>query len=126
MREQSPKAYYKDQRPISIRLHSCQKEMEKLTSTNTEEYNFFSSIDSDHRAVICRMHYDYAKLSDDSKLQGRYAKFAVSNRYSCLMEEPDPEEVSDATARYAKFIEATSIANKAVLPNKPTGQPATK
>ena len=99
---------------------------------NTEAYNFFSSIGSDHRAVICTMkvslrksklpprrtHYDYAKLTDDNKLQERYA-IAVSNRYSCLMEETDPEDVSDATARYAKFIEATSTANKAVLPTKP-------
>lgn len=107
---------------------------------NTEPYNFFSSLGSDHRAVICRIKlslrktktaprrviYDYSSLKTDSSLQEQYS-VEVRNRFSCLTADI---ECGDATTIYGKFIDAVEHANNTLLPRRarkkwddPTGDP---
>ena len=93
---------------------------------NTEAYNTFQSLGSDHRVVVSkvkvsfrksrkpskRIHYDYSALKVDAELQNRYA-IEVHNRFSCLVEEED-----DATDSYGKLVEAIDTTNKSLLPKK--------
>ena len=93
---------------------------------NTEAYNIFQSLGSDHRVVASkvrisfrktkkpprRVHYDYTALKKDEELQRRYA-VDVQNRFSCLVEEED-----EATERYGKLVVAIESANKSYLPKK--------
>ena len=98
----------------------------KNSVKNTEAYNIFNSLGSDHRVVVSRVkislrktkkppqrvHYDYSTLKQDDELQRKYA-VAVQNRFSCLVEEED-----DATMSYGKLIEAIEAANENLLPKK--------
>ena len=93
---------------------------------NTEAYNTFQSLGSDHRVVVSkvkvsfrcsrrppkRVHYDYSALKVDTELQNKYA-VEVQNRFSCLVEEDD-----EATVSYGKFVEAIDATNKSLLPKK--------
>ena len=97
---------------------------------NTEAYNFFNSIGSDHRVVICKMRvslrkskspprvtrHDFTGLKENSDLQERYA-VTVSNRFDCLIEEIDDD--ASATIKYSKFTEAIADTNEALLPERP-------
>ena len=97
----------------------------KNSLKNTEAYNTFQSLGSDHRVVVCkvkvsfrkskrpakRVHYDYSALKVDTELQERYA-IEVQNRFSCLVEE------GGATESYGKLVEAIDATNKALLPKK--------
>ena len=93
---------------------------------NTEPYNIFQSLGSDHRVVVSkvrisfrktkkpprRVHYDYTALKRNEELQKRYA-VDVQNRFSCLVEEED-----EATERYGKLVLAIEAANQSFLPKK--------
>ena len=99
---------------------------------NTEAYNFFNSLGSDHRVVVCKLkvslrksknpprstRYDFSKLKGDTELQEKYA-VTVTNKYSCLMEEMDSDMDHSATEKYSKFVEAVGTANKELLPERP-------
>ncbi len=97
----------------------------KNSLKNTEAYNTFQSLGSDHRVVVSkikvsfrkskrpekRVHYDYSALKVDVELQERYA-LEVQNRFSCLGEE------GDATETYGKLVEAIDATNNILLPKK--------
>ena len=98
----------------------------KNSLKNTEAYNTFQSLGSDHRVVVCkvrvsfrkthrpqkRVHYDYSALKTDKELQSKYA-VEVRNRFSCLVEEED-----GATESYGKLVDAIEAANNSLLPKK--------
>lgn len=98
---------------------------------NTEAYNFFSSLGSDHRVVICKLKlslrkskkspsricYDFSCLKDNTELQERY-RVEVTNSFSCLMENSGTEEEAGPTVKYDKFVEAINTANASLLPKK--------
>ena len=98
---------------------------------NTEAYNFFSSLGSDHRVVVCKVKlslrkskrpprktfYDFSKLRVNEDLQQQYA-VAVSNRFSCLMGENTDDGIS-ATDKYDMLIQAVDTANKTLLSERP-------
>ncbi|KAL5261774.1 hypothetical protein ACHWQZ_G007466 [Mnemiopsis leidyi] len=95
----------------------------KNSVKNTEAYDIFNSLGSDHRVVVSRVkislrktkkppqrvQYDYSALKRDEELQRKYA-VAVQNRFSCLVEEGD-----DATESYGKLVAAVEAANKTLL-----------
>lgn len=99
---------------------------------NTEPYNFFSSVGSDHRAVICkvklslrktktparRVIYDYNPLKTDTALQEQYS-VEVRNKFSCLTEEMATEDESNVTLCYEKLVDAIEHANKTLLQKRP-------
>ena len=98
----------------------------KNSLKNTEVYNTFQSLGSDHRVVVSkvkvsfrksrrppkRVHYDYSALKVDAELQNRYA-VEVRNRFSCLVEEED-----GASDSYGKLVEAIDATSKSLLPKK--------
>ncbi|KAL5255696.1 hypothetical protein ACHWQZ_G011057 [Mnemiopsis leidyi] len=93
---------------------------------NTEAFNTFQSVGSDHRMVGCwvklsfrsskkparREHYDYSTLRTNAALQSQFA-VEVRNRFSCLTEEGDT-----VTERYQKFVESIGASSEALLPKK--------
>ncbi|KAL5260700.1 hypothetical protein ACHWQZ_G010752 [Mnemiopsis leidyi] len=93
---------------------------------NTEAFNTFQSVGSDHRMVGCwvklsfrsskkparREHYDYSTLRTNAALQSHFA-VEVRNRFSCLTEEGDT-----VTERYQKFVESIGASSEALLPKK--------
>ena len=95
---------------------------------NTEPYNFFSSIGSDHRVVVCNIQlslrktktpprverFDYTQLKNDPELQHRYS-VEVHNRFSCLTMDTGTESATDS---YNKFIDAVQHTNRTLLPKK--------
>lgn len=97
---------------------------------NTEAYNFFNSLGSDHRVVICKLQlslrkskrsprrvcFDFSSLKQDPDLQSRYT-VEVNNRFSSLMDASSAEETS-ATAKYEKFLEAVNTTNADLLPKR--------
>ncbi|XP_063680102.1 uncharacterized protein LOC134815494 [Bolinopsis microptera] len=98
----------------------------KNSLKNTEVYNTFQSLGSDHRVVVCKIkvsfrkghrppkkvNYDYSALKSDGELQKKYA-IEVWNRFSGLVEEDD-----GATESYGKLMVANEAANKSLLPKK--------
>lgn len=98
---------------------------------NTEPYNFFSSLGSDHRVVVCKLQlslrksrrtprricYDFSNLRNNPELQEKYT-VEVSNRFSCLMENSNADEEASATVKYGKFVEALNTTNESLLPKK--------
>ena len=103
---------------------------------NTEVYNFFNSLGSDHRAVVCtiklslrksprcqsKIHYDFNKLKKDTELQEKYA-VEVKNRFSCLTSEEQEDATEGATGLYSKLVESIEAANEKLLPRKPRRKP---
>ena len=102
------------------------------TLKNTEAYESFKSMGSDHRVVICKLklslrkskrppkqvRYDYGALKSDGELHLKFA-VEVSNRYSCLSGRDEEEEVTlSATESYDKFVGAVQEASKLLLPKK--------
>ena len=93
---------------------------------NVEAYNIFSSIGSDHRAVVARVKlslrmnktpkrktsYDWSTLMNNSDLQQQY-NVAVRNRYAALMKDQDT-----VTERYQHFIDANNETAEKLIPKK--------
>jgi len=113
----------------------CIRKKWRNSLKNTEAYESFKSMGSDHRVVICKLklslrksktppkkiRYDYTTLKEDGELQIKFA-VEVSNRYSCLSgleEEGGKEEAAySATESYDKFVTAVEEASKLLLPKK--------
>ena len=112
----------------------CIRKKWRNSLKNTEAYNFFSSLGSDHRVVVCKIklslrksknpprhiNFNYSVLKRDQVLQDRYA-VEVANRYACLMEDGASEE--DATAHYSKLVAAVQDTSKLLIPVKPRLKP---
>ena len=117
----------------------CIRKKWRNTLKNTEAYESFKSMGSDHRVVICKLklslrksktpprqiRYDYSTLKSDGELQIKFA-VEVSNRYSCLSgKDEDVQDIkeeeesgSSATETYNKFVAAVQEASKLLLPKK--------
>ena len=104
----------------------------KNSITNTEAYNSFASIGSDHRIVTTKVRlslrannksppkkvkYDWTKLATDPELQDRYT-LEVRNRYALLSEE----KCEDQSERYECLIQANKEAAEKVMPKVPKKQ----
>ena len=100
---------------------------------NTEVYNTFSSIGSDHRIVTMevklslrapksktpsRPQYDWRAFSERSELQDQYTVI-VRNRFEALKVDLSPVTASD---KYECFIAANKTAMDTVVPKKVQGQ----
>ena len=95
---------------------------------NTEPYNFFSSLGSDHRVVVSdvklslrkskrlpkRVVYDWDAFKCNDELQSEYT-VNVRNRYSLLSMEDDS---SDITTQYERLTTAIAEANEKLLPRR--------
>ena len=91
---------------------------------NTEAYNTFSTIGSDHRVVSAnvrlslrttkhakKVRYDWKQFSCSSELQQTYT-IAVKNRYEILEED-------DNNTRFDKFVEANKESMVECIPKRP-------
>ena len=98
--------------------------------------NSFSSLGSDHRAVLSAVkislrkcqtaprvaRYDYNPLKQSAELQARYS-VEVRNRFSLLADSLQASgEGNDPTSRYATLMEAVQTANKKLLKHVPRRQ----
>ncbi len=96
--------------------------------TNTEAYNSFDSVGSDHRIVTAKIrlslrspkqqkttsvNYDWKLLRYDKKLSEHYT-IEVKNRYHALTTEEDT-----LNEQYEKFVISTKEAAKKLIPTKP-------
>lgn len=95
---------------------------------NTEPYNFFSSLGSDHRVVVSdvklslrkskapprRVLYDWDTFKRDDDLQGQYA-VEVRNRYTLLCQQ---DSNSEATTQYNHFTTAIAETSEKLLKKK--------
>ena len=93
---------------------------------NTEAYNFYSSVGSDHRVLLSTIKlslrtsktpprqkmYEWSVLQHDNDLQHQYS-IAVTNRFSSLCMETDT-----ITERYQHLIEANNRAAESLIPTK--------
>ena len=91
---------------------------------NTEAYNTFASVGSDHRIVSARIRlslrksktlprkkqYDWKAITTDKDLQAKFS-IEVHNRFQPLQKEEET-----ATEKYTRFIEATQNAAEKLLP----------
>ncbi|XP_071480868.1 craniofacial development protein 2-like [Diadema antillarum] len=100
---------------------------------NTEAYDFFNSLGSDHRLVMAeirlslrkvkaqpkRVEYDWEAFKEDTELQKQYS-VEVKNRFSALCKENDTmESVTDKVSqRYGHFVSAIAETNKTMVPKK--------
>ena len=105
----------------------------KNSVKNTEVYNTFSSIGSDHRIVTmevrlslrapksktpARTQYDWRAFSERSELQDQYT-LTVRNRFEALMVDRNPGTASE---KYECFISANKTAMDKVVPKKVQGK----
>ena len=100
----------------------------KNSVKNTEPFNFFDSIGSDHRVVVSdirlslrktktpprRVVYDWEEFKQDNALQAHYS-VEVKNRFNSLLSD---NETDDATAQYNHLVTAIAEANKKLLPKR--------
>ena len=101
----------------------------KSSVVNTEVYNTFSSIGSDHRIVTmkvrlslrapksktpARTKYDWRAFSESSELQDRYT-LIVRNRFEALKVDQNPVTANDT---YECFVAANKTAMDKVVPKK--------
>ena len=98
---------------------------------NTEAYESFKSVGSDHRVVISKLklslrksktppkqiRYEYDTLKSDGELLTKYS-IEVNNRFSCLSVNGEEEVAPSATESYSKFVGAIEEVNKQLLPKK--------
>ena len=104
---------------------------------NTEPYNYFSPLGSDHRLVMSevrvslrkskakprRILYDWEAFKKDQELQMRYT-VEVRNRFSALCEEDEDYDdeceasIESATRRYGYFTTAVAEAGEALVPKR--------
>lgn len=100
---------------------------------NTEAYNYFSSISSNHRVVVSRIQvslqktrnppkhtcYDSTPLKAGKDLQKRYS--VEVHKFSCLTMNVHLAENSDerATNHYEKLVAAVEHTNKTLLKSRP-------
>ena len=102
----------------------------KNSAMNTEAYNSFASVYSDHRIVTSRIRlslrsnkvktqstqrYDWSSLKNDAEVRDQYT-ITVKNRYEALLAESD--DVTP-TEKYAHFITAHDEAASQCIPLKP-------
>ena len=102
---------------------------------NTEAYESFKSVGSDHRVVISKLklslrksktppkqiRYEYNTLKSDGELLTKYS-IEVNNRFSCLSVNGEEEVAPSATESYSKFVGAIEEVNKQLLPKKQRGK----
>ena len=95
---------------------------------NTEPYNFFSSLGSDHRVVVSdiklslrkaktpprRVIYDWDAFKCNDELQSKYA-IEVRNRFNILQSE---DSSSDLTSQYSHLVTAVAETSETLLPKK--------
>jgi hypothetical protein len=101
----------------------------KNSVTNTEAYNSFASIGSDHRIVTAFLRlslrangktppkvvkYDWKKLTKDPELQDRYT-VEVTNRFSILTADLNSD---DTTVKYDCLIKANKEAAEKLIPHQ--------
>ena len=101
----------------------------KNSVNNTEPYNYFHSIGSDHRAVLSdirlslrkaktpprKINYDWDEFKQDNKLQALYS-IEVKNRFANL--ELENDTVGNATASYNHFVTAVGETSEKLLPKR--------
>ena len=98
---------------------------------NTEAYESFKSVGSDHRVVISKLklslrksktppkqiRYEYNSLKSDGELLIKYS-VEVNNRFSCLSVNGEEESAPSATESFNKLVGAIQEVNKQLLPKK--------
>ena len=109
----------------------------KNSMLNTEAYDFFSSLGSDHRLVMAevrlslrkvkaqsrRVLYDWGAFKEDTGLQRKYS-VEVRNRFNALCEDNDRdmEKVSldedVVSRRYRNLITAIAETNESMVPKR--------